>query len=74
MIFLLPLLSVTFGPPSGAAPPYVECPTEGVAQNDLPCPGAPGDVPLPGKPGTRTLPMPGKEEERKRRHKNRNTG
>ena len=43
----------SFGPAgSGKAPPYVECPTEGVAQNDLPCPGAPGDVPLPGKPGT----------------------
>jgi hypothetical protein len=35
------------------APPYVECPSQGVAQNELPCPGAPGDVPLPGKSGTR---------------------
>jgi hypothetical protein len=38
---------------------YNDCPAQGVAQNELPCPGQPGDVPLPGKPGTRVLPMPG---------------
>lgn len=53
------LLSVGVRADSNLLPPHVECPEQGVAQNDLPCPGAPGDVPLPGKPGTRTLPLPG---------------
>ena len=42
-----------------AAPPPVECPAEGVAQNELPCPGEPGDVPLQNKSGVRVLPLPG---------------
>jgi len=54
-------LAATPGPTPGfdPAPPYADCPAQGVAQNELPCPGQPGDVPLENKTGVRVLPLPG---------------